>query len=535
MSQVEVKRRQIQAFSYILGIVALMVIGGMVGNNGIAYLAAALEVFSLVAIAVSECVPDALGRLIRSRRSKELYRNADKLRGSVMALECVLGLVSCVGLILLSDLLAEDVLRVPYSSFLLKLIAPALFFRALDCVLLAYFQGNGTQMPTVASCVLRPALALGVGFVVIPIFQGYGEKLSLLLLNDSLVSMYGAAGFAVSLSITEAVLCLLLFLVYLMLRGNRLRERQEGLRRTETFGGAVGALYAGMGPLMLCLLLAKLPTGLGIFFTQRGAEDIFKTAWEYGAYYIGYLGICFLAVFLCRIALLPAIARLAACVRKMEPRYTREVSGFGFHIAFVCGLFFTMYMMMLATPFSVLLGRGSEEWLAHGLKCGSVLILEAVLSYYFIQALLYTEHKLWAVLSLAVFLAASCVGLSLFVNGAGLGILGLVYAGMLGCGALCLSSGIVAFWQFGIRIDFFKWLLVPLGSAGISGLVCFFLSKMLLPLVGNLGTLIFCFLIGGAFYLAPQVVTRSFRDPELKLMPGGRLLGKISRAVSSGR
>ena len=71
MNQVEVKRRQIQSFSYVLACINIWVFGKSIGDNGLGYLAAAVLVFALFGQngqnasgqkcqgAVSECLQNA--------------------------------------------------------------------------------------------------------------------------------------------------------------------------------------------------------------------------------------------------------------------------------------------------------------------------------------------------------------------------------------------------------------------------------------------------------------------------------------------
>ena len=51
MNQVEVKRRQIQSFSYVLACINIWVFGKSIGDNGLGYLAAAVLVFAHANIA----------------------------------------------------------------------------------------------------------------------------------------------------------------------------------------------------------------------------------------------------------------------------------------------------------------------------------------------------------------------------------------------------------------------------------------------------------------------------------------------------
>ena len=54
MNQVEVKRRQIQSFSYVLACINIWVFGKSIGDNGLGYLAAAVLVFALFWVLTGE-------------------------------------------------------------------------------------------------------------------------------------------------------------------------------------------------------------------------------------------------------------------------------------------------------------------------------------------------------------------------------------------------------------------------------------------------------------------------------------------------
>lgn len=80
MNQVEVKRRQIQSFSYVLACINIWVFGKSIGDNGLGYLAAAVLVF-----ACSGCLP---GKICRTEWA-ECF-GAEMPGGSIgMSPECV--------------------------------------------------------------------------------------------------------------------------------------------------------------------------------------------------------------------------------------------------------------------------------------------------------------------------------------------------------------------------------------------------------------------------------------------------------------
>ena len=70
MNQVEVKRRQIQSFSYVLACINIWVFGKSIGDNGLGYLAAAVLVFDLFCVLTGKNLPDRMGRMLRGRNAR---------------------------------------------------------------------------------------------------------------------------------------------------------------------------------------------------------------------------------------------------------------------------------------------------------------------------------------------------------------------------------------------------------------------------------------------------------------------------------
>ena len=531
MSQVEVRRKQFQSFSQMLGIVMLMIMGKRIGNNGIAYLAAAVEAMTLLLILLSEYVPEVLGRMLRVRKAKEQYRNANRIRSSVMIFQSLMGLVGMAVLLSGADVLARKVFLIPYSAFVIRLLAPVVLLRAMGSVLQGYFQGRGSQIPTVVVCVLRPLLTLALGLVSVPLFQGYGERASKLLLNDNIPSMYGAAGLAVAMIIAEVLLLLLLLVLYFVNRGNYHVERLEGGRRTESFGSAVGGLSSGLALLLAAGLLARIPVGLGLVFLQKKSADTVQSAVDFGAYYGGYLALCAFVILLCGIPMLPVAARTLSAIRRTETRYARDLCGIGLHLGLVYTLFPVAYFIALAAPLARAFEKGADELLAGFLPVGSFIIVEAVLAEFFLEILLKGGKALLGLASLGAGFVVFLVGVVMFVNVLDLGVAGLVYGGLLGGLVVCAMSGAILILQRSVQCDWLNWVIIPLGSAVLSGVVCLLIGKIFTDLLGDVGTLVIGLVVGLIFYLSPQLSLRSFRESELRVMVFGGVFKNLMGAM----
>ncbi len=528
MSQTEVRRKQIQAFSGMIGIVMLFVMGKKIGCNGIAYLAAAVECLALACALLSRDVPDVLGRMLRSRRSKEQYRNAGKLQSSVFAVQLLLGVLCAGALVVLADLLAEKVFRMPYSALAIRLLAPVLLLRVLGSVFLGMIQGGGNQMPTAVSSVLRQILILVFGLIFVPVTQRYGEKVSALLLNEDMPSMYGAIGLSAAMLMAEILIFVFLIMVSLGNRSARKAERGEGLKRTETFAGALRSFYLGAGVLFLMQFLLRFPVFLGMILLGKNVAEGSSWILELGVFYGGYLALYALPGLLAGSFLLPVAARVVAATRKTEPRYARDICGMGVHLGLVYTLYPAAFGIAMAGQLGILFGGEQGETLSKLLQAGALGVVLIVLSWFFLKVLVNIGNTLVALGAAGAFVIVFCLCGNLFTGALALGSLGLVYAGVLAGLALCALSGVSLFLTLRFRLDYIRWIGIPLGCALLSGLVCLLLGRVLTVPLGEAGTVILCLLLGLVVYLAPQLVSGSFREPEFRLIPGGAFLRKLA-------
>lgn len=530
MSHVEVKRRQIQAFAQLLGIVTLIVLGKAIGDNGITYLAAAVEGMTFFFLLFGNSVPDALGRMLRSRNAKSQFKNAAKVRRNVMIFQSALAVLAAAGLFFTSDILAENIFKVPYAALVMKVMAPALLVRIISSVLLGYFQGNGTQMPTVAVSVLRQVFWLGFGILFSGLLKGYGEKVSGLLLNESLASMYGAVGIAAAMAVTELILVVLLTVLYFASRRKE-SGRQEGLKTTDTFWGSMGILYGGMSSSILLELLWRLPLWMGIIFYQKNAQDVSASVWDYGAYYGKYLVLCAFPALLYGAVMLPLSARTVGNIRKEEHRYAREVYGTAFQIGVVNSLFAAVFLAVMANQAAGAFFDMRAELAADMLQRGSAVILFGVLSVFFARVLTLTGKVHLVLCSFGAYAVSFIVGAAVFLNALDQGIHALVWAGVAAMGVLCAMLGFFAFRQMRAKVDILHSLAFPAASAGVTGGICLLLGKLFTAHLGNLVTLVVCFAVGAALYWIILVFLRCFREQQLSLIPGGSIIMKLGQLL----
>lgn len=534
MNQVEVKRQQIQTYAEIIGIVTLLLLGGILGNRGIAYAAAALECSALLLCIVNRSVADTAGRILRGRRAKGQYRNVSKMRKSIMLLQSILGAVLSLLLAVFSKGIAVHIFRLPCSALLIALFAPAVFLRSISCVLLGYFQGEGSELPSAAAGVVRQVFLLGFALLFGNIFKDYGKKVSSLLGRQEFTDMYAGAGLAVAVILTELLLLIFLLLIYRGSMRRRKKQDQEGMKATESFLDLTRILYGSMGLQILISLFERLPVCLGLVFFMKSAGASEGAASEYGSFYGKYMAVCFLLFLVSAASLLPVCARIVSGLKKEEYRYARNSFQAGIHLAFAGSLFSAVFTAVTAKQLAELLCPEQAGQAAEMLRFGSILIVFLVLAMYFQRILLLCGKKYGVLGSLGLMNVVFVVGTAVFLNIGGAGIMALVYGGLLGGGVLAAALGFLAFRQLKSGLNVLGVLIVPAGAAAVAGLLGVFVEIFLTPHLGNLMSVLLSFLLSFGAYLAVLLFLHNFSRQELTVLQSSPLM-KLFLRLDSGK
>lgn len=531
MNQVEIKRKQIQFFSYCLAGINVWVFGKQLGNNGLAYLASAFLVFLFFWILTGKNVPDRLGRLLRSKNAKGQYKNVSKMRRNMMLFQIAAGLIGAVLCATLGYFILEKVFRIPYGSMILWILCPALVLRGIQSVLLGVFQSEGSEMPSAVSGILRQVFYFGLGLLFLGIFRTYGEKVSLLLKKDDFTSMYGAMGVALGIVISEVLVLIFIFVIYRGSASGR-REAETGMKGTDTFFSQIRSLLLSMGGDIIGDLLLYLPLWAGLILFQKNASDIYAAADNYGVFIGRYLNTMILITMLLCTGILPGVAKAGSHIRKKEERYAKNAMQSGIQGVFLYGMFFTVWIAVLAVPLAQVIDNSVGILLGEMFMKGSSVVLWFLLLFYCTQFLKlcgknhlvlmgYGVMDLVFVIMTVVLLQMENAGIQSIVLA---GIIGMAVGAVFLCVMLCLQRKT---WPDGLR-----GLAIPAGCCCACGLLAFGLEKLLFPHVGALITVISELIITLLLYWFLLLLLRCLRGQDFQYIPGGRLmrmLGKMCR------
>ncbi len=512
MNQVEVLRKQIQYYSYVFGAIVLLMFGQMIGNNGVAYLAIAMETMGLFMVLLGDNVAEVFGKMLRFRRKRKQFNDALIVKKRIMLLQSVLGAVCFGAVFLLADMIAAALFQIPNAALIIRVLSPVLFLRMLSTLLIGYFQGLGAQMPAMFGSVLRQVLFLILGKLLCGGFLAYGEKVSALLKNEDFYGMYGAVGLALSMVISEVVILIALVIFYFIGDRNYDRKRCEnGLHKAERMQDTLQGFY-GLGA-----------AGMGYAFFKRffvlAALIMLVTLEDMGIYYGKYLLLCAIPVLFVGARYYILYARLVSAIKNKNGRQVREKLQIGLQYAWSAGILAVMLMAVLA-PYIVNAYFPEDTVLLSMLQRGSLLILAVILLAYLIMVQSAHKKKLVSLLTLLGG-AVLFVILSTLMGGKPESQpLAVVYAGVISLYIAVIVLGAITISQYHLKLEYVPVFIMPLVCVGVVGVIVLLISKLLVPHIGNGVTCLLGILLGIALYLAALGVCRVFSENEIEQIYG---------------
>ncbi len=533
MNQIEAKKQKIEYFSYIIGLVSFILLGTLIGNNGVTYMAVIIECVSLFVLMINGSSADLIGRLIRTKRKRGQYKEAGELHKSMLLIQTIEAAVLMVLYFFLTDVLANVVFKLPFLSVAMKLLTPVILLKTWQCAMLGYFQGLGFHMPSVVCSVFRQLLFLLFSLLLAGRLVTYGTKVSALLNNADYAGMYGAVGLCLAILISEIFISLFLLIVYIGSdRSHEKKKSEDGLQKMESSSDRYRLVIAISFPEAAKAILKKLPFVLAIFLMLWNVEDVSATAHKYGLFYRCFICVCAIPVFVIASRIVHIVTKLTFAVKKKDNRTVREIVHAGMHYSWTIGLYVSVYMAVLAPQISKLLNLESADVLQQYYTYGAAIVTVLVMSIFLWSVLSTLGSRPIMLLLNALFnvvFVLSCVVLcSREMDRILVLCLAVLIAGII----QLIISLLYTVRKYVLQPDIIRSFMIPAVAAGVMGLVVMLVRNALSPHVGSLMCLVLCFAVSLIVYLVVLLLMRSIRESEVTHIYGTfgqKIFGTIIR------
>ena len=536
MKQMEIRKKQFMIGAEMLGLVVLILLVRVIGDWGMTYLAAALEVYALLQILFTACIPDGMGRLLRARMNKGQYKNAGKVCKATLLYCLTVGLLGACLLLLFADALMGGLLRLPEASYVLRLLAPLFLIEAVCAVLQGYFQGIGTAMPTVVAGILKQVFAFSFALLFAHVFYSHGEKVSDLLHTERFTYMYGAGGTALGMTLAGVLPLCFLFIIYLGAGRRGIKRGQEGMRLTEGSFEVLRLLLLTVMSEVCIRFLLRAGTLVGMAVLFRGISDTENMQAEFNAYGGFYAKYLLPVGILAGAALLLCVgnqSNLMTSIKKEEYKNAKNLFTGGIQTIFFLNGFFAVINVVL-NPGILNCIFGNSGGTVYGTGCmqrGFLAILFLPMSIYFMNLLIGLGRKKIVLLntlgSFVIFLIAALVGRGV----TGGSIYALAFAFMILTAANCILNGFFVMKTLQYDPEWIHLFAMPALAAVVTGFCLFLLNRALVSLLGEAIAVLFGLVIGCGCYVILLFTFRCIREKELYMLPGGDVLRKIGEIL----
>lgn len=238
----------------LLGAVYKMVITNIdgFGNEGLGFYNVGFQIYTLLLAISSVGIPNAISKMVSERVALDDYKGAHKIFKTALALFSAIGIVTTLILFFGSDIFAKHLIHIDGSQYVMRALAPSLFFVCVSSVIRGYFTGMKNMKATSNSQVLEQVFKC-----VLTILFVYA---SLLFIPDEdpnkVPFMASWANFATSVA---TVISLLYLIYFYYIRKSNLAENIKN--------SAGDTLSVSGKRLMISILMISIPISLGSIIT----------------------------------------------------------------------------------------------------------------------------------------------------------------------------------------------------------------------------------------------------------------------------
>lgn len=523
----------------LIGLVYRIPLIGIIGDEGNGYYTSAFSIYSILLIVSSYSLPTAVSKLVSARIAKGQYRNAYRIFRASMVYAAGVGGIAAAALWFGADFFA-GAMKMPYSSFALRTLAPTVWIMAFLGVLRGYFQGTGTMVPTAVSQILEQianaAVSIGAAWYL---FQE-GLKMDLVHGNDSYAYSFGAAGGTIGTG--AGALIALLFCGMLMVSYKKIIRKQCRRDKTGTldsYGTISGLLTLTIFPIVLSSTIYNISTVLDNFFFGQAMDYLHETEsiaaqWGvFGKYHTLFMIPVAIANALSS-SLIPSLSRAVAA--RDRGQVLDKVST-AIRFSMLIAIPATVGLTVLSAPVNTLLFHSSNaELLIQITAEGACAVLFYSLSTVTNAILQGINHMKTPLKNATISLGLHTAILLVMLYVLKWGIYAVIFSNIFFALFMCLFNARSIRRYLNYRQEYRKTFILPMICSLIMGAAAYAVSAGLEKV-----------LPGGRLWLAVQVVAAvgiavlvygvcllklgAVDEVELRAMPGGRKLARAAQRV----
>lgn len=520
----------------LIGMLYRIPLANYIGDEGNGYYSAAYNIYSIMLILSSYSLPVAVSKMVSARLARGQYRNARKILRAALFYATIVGGVGFCALWFGSVFFAEHVIKMPYSAYALKVLAPTVWVMAYLGVLRGFFQGHSTMVPTAVSQIFEQIVNAVISLLAAKSLFDLGVKSNLVYGSTEYSYAFGAAGGALGTG-AGALTALILFVgLYLMYRPKMKRRiRKEQGTSAESYGMITSTLFLTVVPIIVSSSLYNSSTVIdNVLFGQimTGLGEAKQIASQWGIYSGKYHLLFNIPVAVANSLSSSLIPALSRAVAEKDRKQTLNRIASAIRFSMIIAIPSAVGLAVLAAPISNLLFPGRDNTDLIKMTCyGSSAVVVYSLSTVTNAVLQGINRMKTPIRNAGISLVLHTVILFVMLRYLHMGIYGVLYANILFALFICIlnARAIARFKRY--RQEVKKTFLIPMVASTVMGAAAFGVYRAAYSIFGNLISTGISVLVAVAVYFVLLILLKGVDAQELRSMPGGTRLSGLARKL----
>lgn len=520
----------------LIGMLYRIPLANYIGDEGNGYYSAAYNIYSIMLILSSYSLPVAVSKMVSARLARGQYRNARKILRAALFYATIVGGVGFCALWFGSGFFAEHVIKMPYSAYALKVLAPTVWIMAYLGVLRGFFQGHSTMVPTAVSQIFEQIVNAVISLLAAKSLFDLGVKSNLVYGSTEYSYAFGAAGGALGTG-AGALTALILFVgLYLMYRPKMKRRiRKEQGTSAESYGMITSTLFLTVVPIIVSSSLYNSSTVIdNVLFGQvmTGLGEAKQIASQWGIYSGKYHLLFNIPVAVANSLSSSLIPALSRAVAEKDRKQTLNRIASAIRFSMIIAIPSAVGLAVLAAPISNLLFPGRDNTDLIKMTCyGSSAVVVYSLSTVTNAVLQGINRMKTPIRNAGISLVLHTVILFVMLRYLHMGIYGVLYANILFALFICIlnARSIARFKRY--RQEVKKTFLTPMVASAVMGAAAFGVYRAAYSIFDNLISTGISVLVAVAVYFVLLILLKGVDAQELRSMPGGTRLSGLARKL----
>ena len=515
-----------------LTVAAIMVLNivfyKITGAEGAGYMSAPIALFLFGYGSLIITFESVAKEMTRSHYKRGQMNEAKRNINQFLIISSAAGLILSVICAAFSGVFANSIFHSSRSFYILIMTAPLLLFVSIQGVFRGYLAGIGHK----SVAVISNLIFVVVSFVLSVVFSGigykYGLKVNSLMHVDDIAAVYGAIG--ASLGIISSCIISLIYVSIMMLiyksELNNIAEKSMKLKlvQKQSFWDEILPKWIAFGQGGLLLFVDEC---VYMAVAQRvHAEENNIENWGI------YIGQCF--AFVIGVTFLTALPFLkswfAIYIRIAKKEYKVACAKYANLIHFESMLIFPVViwtMILSGTITAMVFGKTTVSAVDMITLFMPMVIPGAALlfqTFFFVQLRNYLVIAINAVVGLVLHLVLILILSAV----AGYGIHAVSLAYLAGIFVQAVLGFVEIKLMLNPRVELVRNVIKPLFAAGISGLICLLIDRLLVNVIGEILTFVIALLLAYLSYMLLLIILKCVNRYELERMPFGDQFAIIS-------